>query len=57
MKTAYLFGASLAVALLAGSPIAADDLKSGPQKATVKVVSFNPLHCNGAKEGEKSCLT
>jgi hypothetical protein len=57
MKAAYLLGASLAVALLASSPAAADDLKSGPQKATIKVVAFNPLHCNGSSEGEKKCLT
>jgi hypothetical protein len=56
MKVAYLLGASLAVALLASSPAAADDLKSGPQKATMKIVPFNPLHCTGANEGEKKCL-
>jgi hypothetical protein len=56
MKAAYLLGASLAVALLASSPAAADDLKSGPQKATMKIVPFNPLHCSGTNEGEKKCL-
>ena len=56
MKAAYLLGASLAVALLAGSPAAAGDLKSGPQKATIKIKPFNPLHCSGASEGEKKCL-
>jgi hypothetical protein len=56
MKAAYLLGASLAVALLAGSPAAADDLKSGPQKPSIKIVAFNPLHCTGASEGEKRCL-
>lgn len=51
-----MLGASLAVALLASSPAVAEDLKSGPQKASIKVRAFNPLHCSGPNEGEKKCL-
>jgi hypothetical protein len=48
-------GASLGVALLVSSSIAADDLKSGPQPGG-KCVPFFPLHANGAREGKKDCL-
>ena len=58
MNNSYLLGASLAVALFVGAAnaTAAEELKSGPQKATIKVNAFNPLHCSGNSVGSKSCL-
>ena len=41
--------------LFVGSTFAADDFKSGPQKTTIKIRPFNPLHCSGPDEGKKSC--
>ena len=50
-------GASLAVALLVGSAIAADVLTSGPQLGGNATPSpFNPLHANGPDAGKKVCL-
>lgn len=49
-------GTSLAVMLLVGSAIAADDLKSGPQPGDRIPGPFNPLNVTGEKAGEKSCL-
>ena len=42
--------------LLVGSTFAADDFKSGPQKASMKIQAFNPTHCSGDGAGSKSCL-
>jgi len=47
---------ALALALLVSSGLAADDFKSGPQKPSIKVRAFNPLHCSGSGIGGKSCL-
>jgi hypothetical protein len=48
-------GSSLAMMLLLGSAMAADDLKSGPQVGE-SPKAFNPLHCNGPDNGKKVCL-
>ena len=55
MNYRFALGASLAAALLVGSAIAADSLKSGPQVGK-NLTPFNPLHCNGSSEGKKVCL-
>ena len=47
---------AVALLLLVSSADAADDFKSGPQKPTVKVKAFNPLHCSGPTTGTKGCL-
>jgi hypothetical protein len=49
-------GASLVVALLAGSVIAAEGLKSGPQPGSKKIPPFNPLNVVGKFAGTKQCL-
>jgi hypothetical protein len=55
MKSRIAVGASLTVALLVGSVIAADALKSGP--AVGKNLSpFNPLNVTGKFAGAKQCL-
>ena len=48
-------GSSLALALLAGSLIAGENLKSGPQIGDKVVVPFNPLNVTGAAAGKKVC--
>ena len=48
-------GASLALAVVMTGQ-AADDLKSGAQKPSMKIKAFNPLHCSGKNVGEKNCL-
>jgi hypothetical protein len=56
MTRRLTLGASLAaVALLLGSALAAEDLKSGPQVGK-GLVPFNPLHCSGEGAGGKACL-
>ncbi len=48
---------SMALAVLLVSTVqAADDFKSGPQKVSMKIAPFNPLHCSGPGEGTKACL-
>ncbi len=47
-------GAALALALLAGSPNAADALKSGPQVGD-HVPVFEPLCLSGSRAGQKFC--
>ena len=42
--------------LFVGSTFAADDFKSGPQKAAMKIKAFNPTHCSGSGVGTKACL-
>jgi len=49
-------GASLAVMLLVGSVIGADDLKSGPQVGEKIPGAFNPLNVTGSDAGQKRCL-
>lgn len=56
MRQTFLLGSTLAVALLASSSFAADELKSGPQEASMKIRAFNPLHCSGSGVGTKACL-
>ncbi len=46
---------SLAVALLAGSTLAADDLKSGPQVGEGVPGGFGTLFVNGIHAGQKCC--
>jgi hypothetical protein len=48
-------GSSLALALLAGSLIAGENLKSGPQIGDKVVVPFNPLNVTGSAAGKKVC--
>jgi len=48
-------GASLAIALLVGSGLAEETLKSGPQVGK-GLTPFNPLHVTGRGEGGKQCL-
>jgi hypothetical protein len=47
--------ATLGIMLLAGSVIAADALKSGPQVGD-GCVPFNPENITGAFAGQKQCL-
>jgi hypothetical protein len=56
MNYRLAWGASLALALLAGSVNAENSLKSGPQVGSKVVVPFNPLHVNGPTAGSKQCL-
>lgn len=56
MRHTYVVGSALAVALLVSSTYAADDLKSGKQKPSIKIKAFNPLHCSGSGAGTKACL-
>ena len=42
------------VALLAGSAVAGDDLKSGPPVGK-RPTPFNPLHVTGPDAGSKNC--
>ena len=56
MRHGLRLGASLALMLLAGGVIAAEDLKSGPPVGSNKITPFNPLHCNGDDAGSKLCL-
>jgi hypothetical protein len=57
MRNAVVLGASLAVALLVSSALAADDaVKSGPQVGSRKIPPFNPLHCSGPAVDSKGCL-
>jgi hypothetical protein len=48
-------GATLAVALLLGSAVAADALKSGPQPGDPMGV-FDPLNVTGNYAGDRQCL-
>jgi hypothetical protein len=55
MNYRFALGATLVGALLVGSTLAAESLKSGPQVGK-GLTPFNPLHCNGENEGKKLCL-
>jgi hypothetical protein len=48
-------GASLAVALLVSSVLAADSLQSGPQVGQKIPGAFHPLNLNGPQAGTKAC--
>jgi hypothetical protein len=48
--------ASLALALLAGSAVAGEALKSGPQPGDAVPNPFNPLNVTGKFAGKKQCL-
>jgi hypothetical protein len=54
MKSRITLGSSLAMALLVGSVLASDDLKSGPQLGK-RPTAFNPLHVTGPDAGTKNC--
>lgn len=56
MRRTLLTGPAAVLVLLIGSAYAADDFRSGPQKPTIRIASFNPLHCSGPDAGEKGCL-
>lgn len=55
MRSRYAVGASLATALLVGSLIAAESLKSGPQVGQSIPGPFNPLNVTGRAAGRKAC--
>jgi hypothetical protein len=55
MNYRHALGATLVAALLVGSAVAAESLKSGPQVGEGMGV-FLPLHCSGPTEGKKLCL-
>jgi hypothetical protein len=55
MRHRTLLGASAALALLAGSVLAAD-VKSGPQAGDRIPGAFNPLNVTGDDAGQKRCL-
>ena len=55
MNVRHTLGASLAVALLTGSLIAAESLKSGPQPGEFVPGPFNPLNVTGSAAGKKVC--
>jgi hypothetical protein len=49
-------GMALACALLVGSVLAAETLKSGPQTGEKIPGPFSPLNVTGEDAGEKRCL-
>ena len=55
MKHRIAVGSTLAVMLLAGSVLAADALKSGPQVGK-SLAPFNPENITGKFAGTKQCL-
>ena len=55
MKGRIAVGASVALALLVGSVLAADAFKSGPQVGSKVPGPFNPLNVTGASAGQKVC--
>jgi len=55
MRSYIAVGATVAMALLVGSAIAADDLKSGPQVGA-GVGAFEPDNVTGPFAGKKRCL-
>jgi hypothetical protein len=54
MRVRLALGAPLAAALLVGSVLAADGLKSGPQVGKF-LAPFNPLNVTGPDAGTKTC--
>ena len=55
MKDRIVVGASAALVLLAGSILAGETLKSGPQVGDKIIVPFSPLNLNGAAADQKVC--
>jgi len=56
MRNRIALGASLAVALLTCSAMAAEDgLKSGPPVGSKKISPFNPLNVTGRQAGTRAC--
>jgi hypothetical protein len=55
MNKRFAIGASVAIALLVGSGLAEEALKSGPQVGKTPI-PFNPLHVTGRGAGGKQCL-
>ena len=55
MRYRIAVGAPLALVLLAGSLVAADRLKSGPQPGQNVPGPFNPLNVTGRAAGTKTC--
>jgi hypothetical protein len=55
MKNRIIVGASLACALLVGSALAADALRSGPQTGEKIPGPFSPLNVTGEDAGQKRC--
>ena len=55
MRHRIAVGGSLAVALLVGSALAAEALKSGPQ-AGDQLTPFEPRHVTGPDVNTKRCL-
>ena len=56
MRRTFVTGSAALMVLIVGSTFAADDFKSGPQKASMKIKPFNPTHCSGDGVGGKACL-
>lgn len=55
MKHRFAVGGTLALVLLAGSLVAEETLKSGPQPGDRVPGPFNPLNVTGDNAGEKTC--
>ncbi len=55
MKHRIAVGVSAALVLLAGSILAGETLKSGPQKGENLPGPFSPLNISGANAGQKVC--
>jgi hypothetical protein len=55
MRTSVVVGASLALAVLVGTALADEALKSGPQPGDGLGV-FEPLNVTGPAAGAKRCL-
>jgi hypothetical protein len=55
MRNRFTLGVSVA-ALLLGTALAGEGLKSGPQVGSSSIFPFNPLHVTGPTAGEKLCL-
>lgn len=55
MNRRIAVGVSMAAALLVGSALAADALKSGPQVGD-SLSPFEPLNCTGRFADQKRCL-
>jgi hypothetical protein len=60
MNRSIAVGAFVAVALLVGGVIAADDVKSGPQVGKARGGPFNPLNVTNVDKpgnvGKKNCF-
>jgi len=56
MRNRIAVGAPLAIVLLIGSAMAAENLKSGPQTGDKIPGPFHPMNITGAFAGQKQCL-